>query len=118
MESIEKISEEWVKDNLCKKCSDPQKSQNKCAVCGFYMMSYNCFYNGCLEMQKRFKPENEKLKKDKEYLDKVNNKQTEVILKLNKQIDKMKNKLNCTKYHYCLCKDKNCQNCKDWRLEE
>ncbi|MCQ2273073.1 MAG: hypothetical protein MJZ72_09875 [Bacteroidales bacterium] len=60
MESIEKISEEWVKENLCKKCSDPQKSQNKCAVCGFYMMSYNSFYNGCLEMQKRIKLENER----------------------------------------------------------
>lgn len=34
--------------------------------------------------------ENAELKKDKEYLDKVNNEQTEVILKLNEQIEKMK----------------------------
>ena len=34
-------------------------------------------------------------KKDKEYLDKVNNEQTEVILKLNEQIEKMKCCGNC-----------------------
>lgn len=33
---------------------------------------------------------NAELEKDKEYLDKVNNEQTEVILKLNEQIEKMK----------------------------
>ena len=35
------------------------------------------------------------LKKDKEHLDKVNNEQTEVILKLNEQIEKMKRCGNC-----------------------
>ena len=49
------------------------------------------------------------------------NDSVEALCKVNDlkvQIEKMKNRLNCTKYHYCICKDKNCQNCKDWRLEE
>ena len=35
-----------------------------------------------------------------------------------KQIKKMKNKLNCSKYHYCLCKDKTCKDCKDWKMND
>lgn len=42
--------------------------------------------------------ENAELKKDKEYLDKINNEQTEVILHLNEQIEKMKCCENC-KHH-------------------
>lgn len=39
--------------------------------------------------------ENAELKKDKEWLDNTNNEQTEVILKLNEQIEKMKCCGNC-----------------------
>jgi len=42
-----------------------------------------------------YQHENADLEKDKEYLDKVNNEQTEVILKLNEQIEKMKCCGNC-----------------------
>lgn len=37
---------------------------------------------------------------------------------LKKQIEKMKNKLNCAKYHYCFCKNKNCKDCKDWKMND
>ena len=40
------------------------------------------------------------------------------IAELKMQIDKMKNKLNCSKYHYCLCKDIVCKDCKDWRMND
>ena len=43
--------------------------------------------------------ENKELKKDKEWLDDTNNEQTEVILKLNEQIEKMKCCGNC-KHNY------------------
>lgn len=49
--------------------------------------------------------ENAELKRDKEYLDKVNNEQTEVILKLNEQIEKMKCCYNCSKWNEGQCKD-------------
>ena len=39
------------------------------------------------------------------------------VTELENQIEKMKNKLNCSKYHYCLCKDKTCKDCKDWELD-
>lgn len=62
-------------DNKCKECVRMTVSQDE--------------YISILEEQY------EELKKDKEYLDKVNNEQTEVILKLNEQIEKMKNCRNC-----------------------
>ena len=37
------------------------------------------------------------------------------IAELKMQIDKMKNKLNCSKYHYSSCKD---IVCKDWRMKD
>ena len=60
--------------------------------------------------------ENAELKKDKEYLDKVNNEQTEVILKLNEQIEKMENCWNCKffkerKYQACIDYKKNNTKC-------
>ncbi|MCQ2577507.1 MAG: hypothetical protein MJ176_03135 [Treponema sp.] len=45
------------------------------------------------------------LKSDKEYLDKVNNEQTEVILKLNEQIEKMKCCENCKKHRNRECSE-------------
>ena len=45
------------------------------------------------------------LKKDKEYLDKINNEQTEVILKLNEKIEKMKCCENCTKHRKAECSE-------------
>lgn len=47
------------------------------------------------EKIKQLEKENEELKKDKEYLDKVNNEQTKIILQLNKQIEKMKCCFTC-----------------------
>ena len=44
----------------------------------------------------RMEKENVELKKDKEWLDNTNNEQTEVILKLQAQIEKMKNFYNCS----------------------
>lgn len=55
MDEIKKITEKWVKENLCDKCKDPYKTNEKCALCGVCLMAYDCFYNGCLEMQKRLK---------------------------------------------------------------
>lgn len=49
-----------------------------------------------------------------ESLDIMNNRESELL----DQIVKMKNRLNCTKYHYCLCNDKTCKTCKDWELEK
>ena len=40
------------------------------------------------------------------------------IAELKMQIEKMKNKLNCSKYHYCLCKDIACKDCKDWKMND
>lgn len=48
--------------------------------------------------------ENEELKKDKEYLDNTNNEQTEVILKLSEQIEKMKCCSNCSNFNSGNCK--------------
>lgn len=36
---------------------------------------------------------------------------------LKAQNTKMRNKLNCAQYHYCLCKDKVCKDCNNWKLE-
>lgn len=52
---------------------------------------FEVWHNRLTELEK----ENAELKKDKEYLDKVSNEQTEVILKLNEQIEKMKHCWNC-----------------------
>lgn len=134
MESIEKISEEWVNENLCKNCSDPQKSQNKCAVCGLFMMSYNCFFNGYLEMQKRLKLE----KKNAELEVKLKGFENGDVawqgdmdatiqqnIELKAQIEKMKNVGNCKKAMTCaewnekqtiLCFMKFCKGCKEWEL--
>lgn len=75
-------------------------------------------YDEIEEDAKRIAKENEELKTQNkdlcESLDIMNNRESELL----EQIEKMKNRLNCTKYHYCLCKDKNCKNCKDWKLEE
>ena len=49
-----------------------------------------------------------------ESLDIMNNRESELL----DQIVKMKNRLNCTKYHYCLCNNKTCKTCKDWELEK
>lgn len=49
-----------------------------------------------------------------ESLDIMNNRESELL----EQIAQMKNRLNCTKYHYCLCKNKTCKTCKDWELAE
>lgn len=49
------------------------------------------------------------LKADKEYLDKVNNEQTEVILKLNEQIEKMKCCGNCKHWIVKLGFDSKCE---------
>ena len=49
-----------------------------------------------------------------ESLEIMNNRESELL----NQIAQMKNRLNCSKYHYCLCKDKTCKTCKDWELAE
>ena len=71
----------------------------------------------------RLEKENEQLKKDKEYFDKVNNEQTEVILKLNEQIEKMKNCFNCARRKSGDCvwlenKNQECKNLNKWELAE
>ena len=62
--------------------------------------------------------ENAELKKDKEYLDKVNNEQTGVILKLNEQIEKMKCCGNCSKKHQCEMNVIDSLHCDKWGLAE
>lgn len=65
--------------------------------------------------------ENAELKKDKEYLDKINNEQTEVILHLNEQIEKMKRCKNCKYSQYISCPilhAKQCSNYSKWELAE
>lgn len=76
----------------------------------------------CNELEK----ENAELKKDKEWLDNTNNEQTKVILKLQEQIEKMKDCRNCK--HYGNYKDDfmctlvgqkiHCKNKDRWELSE
>lgn len=70
----------------------------------------------CMELSKV----NEELKKDKEYLDKVNNEQTEVILKLQEQIEQLSNDNHVLKTSFItqqeqIEKMKCCMNCKKMR---
>lgn len=67
-----------------------------------------------VELEKEIAELKEQNKDLCESLDIMNNRESELL----DQIEKMKNRLNCTKYHYCLCKDKTCKICKDWRLAE
>lgn len=67
----------------------------------------------------------EELKKDKEYLDKVNDEQTGVILKLNEQIEKMKPRCKplCKNYSKFIvmesdCIHGTCKNCDKWEMYE
>lgn len=64
------------------------------------------------------KKENEELKKDKEYLDNINNEQTEIILQLNEKIEKMKNCFNCKFDKNGIGKCSNCDNFENWELAE
>lgn len=64
--------------------------------------------------------ENAELKeqlKNNPYVQLLQKEKAELAEDFAKQIEKMKNKLNCSKYHYCLCKDKTCKDCKDWELD-
>ena len=54
--------------------------------------------------------------KNNPYVELLQKEKAEMAEDFAKQIEKMKNKLNCSKYHYCLCKDITCKNCKDWKL--
>lgn len=56
-----------------------------------------------LEVIEALEKENAELKKDKEWLDNINNEQTKIILELQEQIEKMKNCANCK---HCDCKTK------------
>ena len=56
--------------------------------------------------------------KNNPYVELLQKEKSEMAEDFAKQIEKMKNKLNCSKYHYCLCKDKTCKDCKDWKLQE
>ena len=55
--------------------------------------------------------------KNNPYVELLQKEKAEMAENFAKQIEKMKNKLNCVKYHYCLCKDKTCKDCKDWKLD-
>lgn len=81
-------------------------------------------------MQYDLAKENEELKKDKEYLDNVNNKQIEVIIKLNEQIEKMKAQIKPLEDRICSLRRKNrslenkiekmkcCGNCKHFDIDD
>lgn len=60
------------------------------------------------------------LKKDKEWLDNTNNEQTEVILKLNEQIEKMKCCENCKKERLCRREriTYGLGRCEEWEIKE
>lgn len=79
------------------------KEKEKCELLGIIQ--------GKDEVIANLKEQNEDLC---ESLDIMNNRESELL----NQIAQMKNRLNCTKYHYCLCKDKTCKICKDWKLAE
>lgn len=88
-----------------------------------YYKSRECHWDEIEEDAKRIAEENEKLKKDKEWLDNTNNEQTEVILKLQAQIKKMKCCRNCKHFnqveiHCDLYAKYECVNLDKWKLAE
>ena len=75
-------------------------------------------YKALADMVDSLQKENAELKKDKEWLDNTNNEQTEVILKLNEQIEKMKCCHNCKNFidkSYCITP---CEEHSEWELAE
>lgn len=83
--------------------------------------------NGVADYVEKLQKENEQLKKDKEWLENTDNEQTNLILKLYEQIEKMKNVGNCKKAMTCaewnekqtmLSCMKFCKDCKEWELAE
>lgn len=83
------------------------------------LKAYESHWDEIEEDAKIIAEENAELKKDKEWLDNTNNEQTEVILKLNEQIEKMKNFYNCSHSSRALCPNEHkCNGCKDWELAE
>lgn len=75
-------------------------------------------YKALADMVDSLQKENAELKKDKEWLDNTNNEQTEVILKLNEQIEKMKCCHNCKNFinkSYCITP---CEEHSEWKLAE
>ena len=70
-----------------------------------------------IEEIEQLEKENAELKEQIEQLSNDNHVLKTSFIIQQEQIDKMKNKLNCSKYHYCLCKDIVCKDCKDWKME-
>ena len=56
--------------------------------------------------------------KNNPYVELLQKEKAEMAGNFAKQIKKMKNKLNCSKYHYCLCKDITCKDCEDWKMND
>ena len=126
-EQIEKYkNEKKYYDNLCHKktveCDDLRKGIKQ------FQSDNEKFIKRIDELQKenaRLKWEVKEITEDNDYYQKVNNEQTEVILKLNDKIEKMKNCLNCANFrkNYKLClfsggdEDYTCRNRK-WELAE
>lgn len=96
----------------------------KCLNCSRMTVSQDEYISGMQDKIHALEKENAELKKDKEYLDNTNNEQTEVILKLNEQIEKMKCCVNCkhAEKGYELCNDlkfdKPCKDFDHWELAE
>lgn len=77
----------------------------------------------CVNRLHHIEKENAELKKDKEWLDNTNNEQTEVILQLQAQIEKMKCCRNCKHFnqveiHCDLYAKYECVNLDKWELAE
>lgn len=101
--------------NFCSSCSLEKENAELLESCRDKDRQLNNWFLSYNEVIK----ENAELKKDKEWLDNTNNEQTEVILKLNEQIEKMKNFYNCSHSSRALCPNEHkCNGCKDWELAE
>lgn len=113
----------WLSENypiaINKYPSEKDEKENEQLKCDLYNTDAN-LQHITIELEK----ENAELKKDKEWLDNTNNEQTEVILELQEQIEKMKNCSNCKhlrEKHNENCifiKSLNTIVCNKWEFEE
>lgn len=113
----EKLKTELMHLKGCEQCKDRPMGEIA-TVCPTE------YENHCIGQKmthiKELEEENAELKKDKEWLNKTDNEQTEVILDLYAQIEKMKCCQNCLHFTKQVCRKgiDGCYKCDKWEIAE